>query len=46
MVLREGHADTVALACGALTNPDWLNRLREGLGLEHFDPPCSTRGPL
>lgn len=38
MVLREGHADLLALARGALANSDWPNRLRDGRSLDDFDP--------
>jgi len=35
-VLREGHADLVSLARGALANPDWPRRLREGAAFNEF----------
>lgn len=37
-VLREGDGDLIALARGALANPDWPNRLRSGRAQENFDP--------
>lgn len=36
-ILGEGHADLVALASGALANPDWPRRLRDGRPIEKFD---------
>lgn len=41
-VLREGHGDVVALARGALANPDWPNRLREGRSFEAINPAMIT----
>lgn len=37
MVLREGHGDVVALGRGALANPDWPVRLRDGSEFDAFD---------
>lgn len=41
-VLREGHGDLVALARGAMANPDWPNRLRAGQPLNDFEPAMIT----
>lgn len=35
-VLREGHGDLVALGRGALANPDWPKRLRDGRPFDAF----------
>jgi 2,4-dienoyl-CoA reductase-like NADH-dependent reductase (Old Yellow Enzyme family) len=47
-VLREGHGDLVALGRGALANPDWPNRLREGRPFDDFEyamiKPAATIG--
>lgn len=37
-VLGEGHGDLVALARGAMANPDWPSRLRQGRPLNEFEP--------
>lgn len=37
MVLREGLGDVVALGRGALANPDWPARLRDGREINAFD---------
>lgn len=37
LVLDEGHADLVALATGAIANPDWPRRLADRLPLEPFE---------
>ena len=36
-VLREGHGDLVALGRGAMANPDWPKRLRDGRPFEDFE---------
>lgn len=36
-VLTEGHADAIALGTGALANPDWPHRLRDGRAFAQFD---------
>jgi 2,4-dienoyl-CoA reductase-like NADH-dependent reductase (Old Yellow Enzyme family) len=36
-VISDGHADLSALARGALANPDWPQRLTEGLRPASFD---------
>lgn len=36
-VLREGHGDLVALGRGALANPDWPKRLRDGRPFDAFE---------
>ncbi|QBD76691.1 NADH:flavin oxidoreductase [Ktedonosporobacter rubrisoli] len=36
-ILRDGHADLIALARGALANPDWPRRLQEDSQLEAFE---------
>lgn len=36
-ILRDGHADLLALASGALANPDWPRRIRDRLAIEQFD---------
>lgn len=36
-VLREGHGDLVALGRGALANPDYPNRLRDGRPFDDFE---------
>lgn len=36
-ILADGHADLVSLARGALANPDWVLRLRDGIEAEDFD---------
>jgi 2,4-dienoyl-CoA reductase-like NADH-dependent reductase (Old Yellow Enzyme family) len=36
-ILAEGHADLVALARGALANPDCVDKLRKGIAPEPFD---------
>lgn len=41
-VLREGHGDLVALARGAMANPDWPHRLRDGRDFNDFDPSMIT----
>lgn len=41
-VLRERHGDLVALARGAIANPDWPERLREGLPFDEFEPAMIT----
>lgn len=35
-VIRAGHADLVSLGRGALANPDFVNRLRDGSPLDEF----------
>lgn len=37
VILREGHGDLVALGRGALANPDWPKRLRDGRPLDAFE---------
>jgi 2,4-dienoyl-CoA reductase-like NADH-dependent reductase (Old Yellow Enzyme family) len=37
MVLSCGHADMVSLGRGALANPDWPNRLRDGRLFSAFE---------
>lgn len=41
-VLREGHGDLVALARGAMANPDWPHRLRDGRDFNDFDSSMIT----
>lgn len=41
-VLREGHGDLVALARGAMANPDWPHRLGDGRDFNDFDPSMIT----
>ncbi|WAL65996.1 NADH:flavin oxidoreductase [Amycolatopsis cynarae] len=36
-LLRTGQADLVSLGGGALANPDWPHRLRDGRPIEEFD---------
>lgn len=36
-VLRDGHGDLVSLGRGALADPEWPTRLREGRALTDFD---------
>ncbi|KAA2254279.1 NADH:flavin oxidoreductase [Solihabitans fulvus] len=36
-VLRDGHADLIALARGALTHADWPRRVASGTAVEAFD---------
>jgi 2,4-dienoyl-CoA reductase-like NADH-dependent reductase (Old Yellow Enzyme family) len=36
-LLRDGHADLVSLARGALANPDWPKRLAAGVPFERFE---------
>ncbi len=36
-LLQSGHADLVALASGALANPDWPQRIRHGQTIDEFD---------
>jgi 2,4-dienoyl-CoA reductase-like NADH-dependent reductase (Old Yellow Enzyme family) len=36
-LLRDGHADLISLARGALANPDWPKRLAAGLSFENFE---------
>ena len=36
-VLRDGHADLLALGGGALANPDWPARMAAGRGIDAFD---------
>lgn len=36
-VLREGHGDLLALGRGALANPDWPKRLRDGRPFDAFE---------
>ncbi len=36
-VLRDGHADLLAIGSGALANPDWPARLAAGRGIDAFD---------
>lgn len=42
VVLREGHGDLVALARGAMANPDWPVRLNEGHPFDDFEPGMVT----
>ena len=37
-LLRDGHADLVALGHGAIANPDWPRRVAEGRPIDAFDP--------
>lgn len=41
-VLREGHGDLVALARGAMANPDWPHRLRDGKLFNDFEAAMIT----
>jgi len=43
-MLREGRADVIALARGALANPDWPRRVAAGLSLARYE--ASMGGPL
>ena len=36
-LLRDGHADLLSLARGAIANPDWPKRLAAGLPFERFE---------
>ncbi|HET7579091.1 MAG TPA: NADH:flavin oxidoreductase [Bacillales bacterium] len=36
-LVASGNADVITLGKGALANPDWPNRIKEGLPLEDFD---------
>lgn len=36
--MQEGHGDLVAMARGAIANPDWPNRLRDGRPFDDFEP--------
>lgn len=36
-ILREGHADLLALASGALANPDWPQRIANEVAIDDFD---------
>jgi len=37
-IIKDGHADLIALGTGALTNPDWPNRLITNNQIFNFDP--------
>ncbi|HEX7065835.1 MAG TPA: NADH:flavin oxidoreductase [Bacillales bacterium] len=37
-LVASGDADLITLGTGALANPDWPNRVKEGLALKAFDP--------
>ena len=36
-LLQEGHADLISIGHGAVANPDWPNRLREGVDLAPYE---------
>ncbi|HVQ60217.1 MAG TPA: NADH:flavin oxidoreductase [Solirubrobacterales bacterium] len=36
-IVSQGEADLVSIARGAIANPDWPSRVREGLSLREFD---------
>lgn len=44
-VLEEGHADFIALAKGALANPDWPQRVYKGEALHAFERGMATPFP-
>lgn len=37
-MIKTGNADLITLGKGALANPDWPNRVKQGIPLEDFNP--------
>lgn len=37
-ILKEGHADLIALGTGALANPDWPHRVERNMQINQLDP--------
>jgi 2,4-dienoyl-CoA reductase-like NADH-dependent reductase (Old Yellow Enzyme family) len=36
-IIQKGHADVISLGKGALANPDWVNRVKQGKPIKAFD---------
>jgi 2,4-dienoyl-CoA reductase-like NADH-dependent reductase (Old Yellow Enzyme family) len=43
-ILDDGHADLVALGTGALANPDWPNKIKNGEPVKPFNPEIFSVG--